>query len=56
MTSAQEQRLEAALSASTDYLRMAEKLLTEIGYAGTAHYMGLQANKNQRLLPPGGAQ
>lgn len=55
MTSAKEQGLEAALSASNHHLRMAEKLLTEIGYAGTAHYMGLQADKNQRLLPPGGA-
>jgi hypothetical protein len=56
MTSAQKQGLEEALSASIHHLRMAERLLTDAGYAGTAYYMALQADKNDRLLVPGGAQ
>lgn len=39
-----------ALSASSDYLRVAEKLLIHAGYEKTAAFLRFQLEKNDRVL------
>lgn len=47
-----EEKLECALSASIDCLRLAEKILSETGYEKTAFYIRERAEKNAQLLSP----